>query len=231
MRKIIRKLDKKEVLTTDEYELLQSYLDNLSQVSFDSYEIFYSRYASLLWSEYNLYISRFKYDIDDFLNYLIYHPELISQAKRSVNIENLFPPQFQPYLEYLHANGNLSELLGLIGNNLNRGTAHQEILPQARVNNVVLKYENDNPYKEIGLKAHFGRLCKYQFITRLQSYRYLTRNKAKEDGINALAGDKLSGIFTNKYKSIYYYIFLTENDDFKAQAAAAILNLALYGRP
>jgi hypothetical protein len=231
MRQILRKLDKRQSLTPEEYELLQSYIDTLSEVSFDSYEVFYARYASILWNEYSLYIPHFKYDIDDFINYLSYHPDTISKIKNGNNPQDLFPTELQPYLNSLLKNDSLTGLLQLLANNTEGEEAPgYGTLPRARTGNIVFKYEEDNPYKEIGLKSHFHRLSKYQFITRLQSYRYLTRNKAKVDSIYVLTGDKLGGIFTNKYKSIYYYIFLSEHNPAKAETAARILNLAFYGK-
>jgi hypothetical protein len=55
----------------------------------------------------------------------------------------------------------------------------------------------------------------------------LTRNKAHADKIDFVGPDRLGGIFTNKQKSIYYYIYLTEQNEVKARNACRILHLAL----
>jgi hypothetical protein len=102
-------------------------------------------------------------------------------------------------------------------------------LPEPRQKVLVYKYETANPYKETGLKSHFDRIGRYSFVSRLQSIRYLRGSKASEDKIELISGDCLGGIFTNKEKSIYYYIFLTENNALKAKNACRVLNLALYG--
>ncbi|MEN6351069.1 MAG: hypothetical protein ABFD08_16950, partial [Syntrophomonas sp.] len=94
---------------------------------------------------------------------------------------------------------------------------------------VVYIYEEANPFKEPGLKAHFERLGRYPFITRLQSYRYLTRNRASRDRIECREADRLGGIFSNKLRSIYYLIYLSEADSKKAETACQLLNSVFYG--
>ncbi len=229
MRGILRKLDKRERLTDKEYEELLKYIDTLLSSSAESYDLFYTRYSSVLWRDYSVYIPHFKYDIDDLINHLIYHPELFDTMAGTPDMLELFPVEMHPYIAYTLKQEN-HYLLKQLSRSLAEPASNPQQLPSARSGSVVIKYEDANPYKEIGLKSHFKRLSKYQFITRLQSYRYLKGSKASQDRIDVLEADKLGGIYTNKEKSIYYYIFLNEKDIIKAENACYVLNIALYGR-
>ncbi len=230
MRTIFRKLDLRKTLSETEYQALLNYIDALAESSLESYQLFYNRYSAILWQDYTVYIPKFKYEIDDLFNYLLYHPELLVQIQRTTTKSlELFPPELHPYLSYLLEQEQDWALIKKISRSLSRSLTSRPQLPSARKEKIVIKYERGNPYKEIGLKSHFERLARYQFITRLQSYRYLQRGKASQDQIRVLDRDKLGGIYTNKEKSIYYYIFLSQKDIIKAQNACLALNTALYG--
>lgn len=229
MRGILRKLDQGQKLNEEEYQALMAYIDELRDKSPESYELFYERYARLLYKDYSTYLPRFIQGIDQLVNFLTEKPELLPKLKEKPFPLELFPPELRPYLQYsLKLSADefpLSILLDFLDNN-------QELvrqLPLARKNEVVYKFEDGNPYKEAGLKAHFDRLSRYSFITRLQSYRYLSGGKASFERIEFLAADRLGGIFTNREKSLYYYIFLSEADEIRAKNACHLLNMVFYG--
>jgi hypothetical protein len=229
MRAILRKLDKRKTLTEQEYKDLLQYIDALFENSLESYKVFFDRYSAVLWLDYSLYIPRFKYQIDDLINYLVYHPDVLPQMQEEANLLKLFPANLHPYLSYLLEQETHWTILRKLSSTLFQTDADLLELPPARISDAVIKYEEGNPYKEIGLKTHFERLARYQFVTRLQSYRYLQRGKASQDKITVLEKDKLGGIYTNKEKSIYYYIFLHQSDLVQAENACIILNAAFYG--
>lgn len=229
MRKTFKKLDRREILTEDEYGRLMEYARQLCEEAPPSYELFYERYAAILARDYYTCLPRFHYGIDDLVNFLVHNPALILSDSGQFPLE-LFPVEYHPYLRYLFTDRMDYAFLKPVLDYLKASTVSTAALPATRTGPVVYKFEDSNPYKEIGLKVHFDRLSRYQFITRLQTYRYLTRNKASHDKIEVLAGDRLGGIFTNKEKSIYYYLFLSEKDIHKAENASRLLNLAFYGR-
>lgn len=102
-------------------------------------------------------------------------------------------------------------------------------LPGHRTEEVVIKYEDANAAKEPGLQAHFERLARYPYITRIQTYRYFRGGKARQDRFDVAGEDCLRGIFTNKDRSILYHVYLSENHLQKAQAACRQLNKDFYG--
>ena len=51
-----------------------------------------------------------------------------------------------------------------------------------------------------------------------------------EQGFEVVGDDTLSGIFTNKEKSIYYYVYLTEASPARTENACRLLNQVFYGR-
>jgi hypothetical protein len=227
MRNILRKLENRQPLNEGEYEALLEYAHKLSVDSPDSYLLFFGQYADYLLRDYATYLPRFARGRDDFINFLLSKPDLVQDLKNNPLSINDLPIEFRPFLMHtfpnkIVTNSNLPILDLLIKNNrlLNE-------LPFPRTTEIVYKYEEANPYKEPGLKVHFERIGRYSFVTRLQSYRYLTRSKAHQDKIDLVGLDCLGGIFTNKQKSIYYYIYLTEQNEVKAKNACLILNLAL----
>lgn len=102
-------------------------------------------------------------------------------------------------------------------------------LPAHRTEEVVIKYEDANASKEPGLQAHFERLARYPYVTRIQSYRYFRGKKARQDRFDVAGEDCLRGIFTNKDRSILYHVYLSENHLQKARAACRQLNKDFYG--
>ncbi len=230
MRRILKKLSHKDPLDSEEYRQLMSYIDELRIHSGSSYAVFHEQYSRKLFEQYSIYLPRFHYDIDDLVNYILFHPEEVDEWLETNRIvPDAFPQEMKSYFQEMNGHSEDIDILNMIRLLAKRFGNRVSELPCARSKEVVFKYEEDNPYKEIGLKSHFERLSRYLFITRLQSYRYLTRNKSSRDKIEVVESDKLGGIFTNKEKSIYYYIFLSEKDIQKAANACQVLNLALYG--
>jgi len=230
MRRILRKLNQGEELGEEEYTQLLNYTEELMLHSPESYEVFYEQYASRLFQDYYTYIPRFRVGFEDLINYLGQHPEALYYLSLNPFPVNEFPPGLHPYLHYIFSNkAAVQELQDLMS--ITQNEVVFKNLPNPREGSIVFKYEDGNINKEKGLRSHFNRLGRYSFITRLQTYRYLTRNKAATDRFEYIDSDRLGGIFTNKEKSIYYLIFLTEKDSLKARNACELLNLAFYGRP
>lgn len=167
--------------------------------------------------------------MDDLIQLLIQQPELWYKLKQEPFSLQSFPPEYHPFIYSILEQPETRQLLDELLQLLNQPRP-DDILPRPRSDEPVYIYEDGNPFKEIGLKTHFERLGRYHFITRLQSYRYLSRRKASNDRVQYLYPDRLGGIFSNKEKSIYYYIFLSESNEEKARNAANLLNLALYGK-
>jgi hypothetical protein len=198
MRAIFKKLDRHIKLNTDEYWKLMQYIEDLRVKSPESYETVYNHYARILFADYSTYLPRFPKEIDDLISYLAYNPSAIPLLENNIIIPELIPPDLFPYVEYLL--GNHSSLLSLKPVLSALQQQEQPVqLPAPRKAEPAIKYEDSNPYKEIGLKAHFDRLKRYPFITRLQTQRYLTRKTARER-FEYISPDKLGGIFTNKRK-------------------------------
>jgi hypothetical protein len=229
MRTIFRKLYRHQNLNEAEYAELMRYADGLRTTSIESYQLFYERFAAILFQDYYTYLPRFAYGSNDFFDYLLNNPSLLATLQLHSQPTDVFPPYLQEYLRHTYTDGlvtaNLLPRLDL----LRADNGAVLALPQPRQQDLVCKYEEANPYKEIGLKSHFDRIGRYSFVSRLQSVRYLRGNKASEDKIETVSSDCLGGVFTNKEKSIYYYLFLTEADDIKAENACQVLNQALYG--
>lgn len=229
MRAILRKLGRHSNLNEVEYEKLMDYAAELRALSSESYQLFFERYANILLLDYQTYLPRFTYGSDDFFDYLLKNPSLQAALQVQPLPTRVFPPYLQEYLHHTYPDG-LVEASSLPQLDLHQADRKASTtLPQPRQKDLVCKYEGGNAYKEIGLKSHFDRIGRYSFISRLQSVRYLRGNKASGDKIEPISSDCLGGVFTNKEKSIYYYIFLTEADDLKAGNACQVLNQALYG--
>jgi hypothetical protein len=226
MRSVLRKLNQGEELDAQEYQQLMDYAGQLMLNSPESYAVFYEQYASQLYRDYYTVIPRFQQSWDDLVNYLLKNP----QDLHLLEIEPLplqeFPEALHPYLQYAFQQQSDSQVLQKILRSLNQAVSNIDLLPRPRQGKIVYKYEDANSGKEIGLKSHFERLASYSFITRLQTYRYLIRSKAAVDKFEYIDGERLGGIFTNKEKSIYYFIYLSENDPVKARNACQALNIA-----
>lgn len=226
MRAILRKINKKEELSLLEYTELLNYMEKIRQESPDSYYVFYEKYAGLLYLNYNTPIPKYVWDMDNLINFLINNPHIYEKYDKVIPL-NVFPKEARPYL--LDTFGERGVIISDFWSDIINPQVIKE-LPSPRKDDIIIKYEEANPYKEKGLKVHFDRLTRYSFISRLQTYRYLTRNKASFDRFELVAPDSLGGIFTNKEKSIYYYVFLTEADEIKAKNACQLLNYTFYGR-
>lgn len=229
VRGIFNKLERRQELTGAEYQRLMEYADALRLDSPDSYVLFYDRYADIIYRDYTTFLSRFNYGIDDLFDFLLANPKaLVSLEKAQLDLA-LFPDRLHAYLQYLFISGPANNMIHKILQLLKPQSTMLGQVPMPRSKALVCKYEDANPYKEIGLKHHFERLGRYSFITRLQSYRYLSGNKASKARIEYIAPDQLGGIFNNKQKSIYYYLFLSEADSAKAANACKLLNSVFYG--
>lgn len=229
MRAIFRKLDRRQTLNIAEYQQLMEYIDQMGQKSAQSYSLFYQQYAGILADSYDTMLPRFWYGLDDVLNHLMANKEKLDPGESGRFSLEQFPPELHPYLKYTFCHGGEQQYLLRWAKWLQEKSEKELALPRPRSGRVALIYEDGNPYKEPGLKVHFERLSRYTFISRLQSYRYLTRNKVPRDHIEVLAPDRLGGTFTNKDKSLYYFIYLTEEDPAKAENACQVLNLVLEG--
>lgn len=229
MRAILKKLERLQELSETDYSALMEYIQKLRTDSIPSYRLFYQRYAVLLYQNYNTYLPAFDYNLNDIINLFGEHPELLSCIKKGPLEWQAFPVQYQKVARACLENPINRPFFFELVNHLAKRPQSTMQLPKPRQNDVVFIYEDNNPYKEQGLKAHFERLSRYAFITRLQSIRYLNRNKARQDRLEVFKPDRLGGIFTNKYRSVYYYAYLTEAVEAKAQEACLLLNLAFYG--
>jgi len=230
MRAIIKKLANHQELNTEEYQNLMGYIQHLRVHSLPSYQVFYQRYAGVLYKQYSTYLPEFEYTLGDVISLLVEQPELLSFALQRPVQWQYFPPAYRPYLQTCAQNRLKGQLFYEVVKQMADKPENLASLPRPRDAEVAMLFEDQNPFKERGLKAHFDRLSRFTFITRLQSVRYLTQHKAKQDRVEVLAPDRLGGIFTNKEKSIYYYIYLTESIEVKARKACALINLALYGQ-
>lgn len=229
MREILRKLYRHQNIDEAEYAALMDYADELRTTSPESYQLFYQRFATILFLDYYTYLPRFAHGPDDLYNYLVSNPAILAALKIGPLAIDSFPPHLREYLQWSYPEGQVIGSLLPALDFITTDNAVSFALPSPRRRNLICKYEEANPYKELGLKSHFDRIGRYSFVSRLQSVRYLRGSKASEDKIETVSSDCLGGVFTNKEKSIYYYIFLTEADDIKAGNACQFLNQALYG--
>lgn len=229
MRTVLRKLSRQQVLNPEELDRLMEYGGGLRAGSPPSYELFYERYAAILYHDYNVHLPRSNYSVDDLYDFLLAHPELARHLRAKPLDMAMFPVESHDYLGSAQGLDILYNTVLPALEYIQSLDPKTRDLPRPRLSELVIKYESGNPLKETGLKTHFNRLEAYSFISRLQSVRYLRGTKASQDRIDVIAGDRLGGIFTNKAKSIYYYIHLTENDRGKASHACRVLNRDLYG--
>lgn len=230
MRHILRKITKGLSLSNIEEENLLSYCQNLRYKSPESYLVFYEQYRQRLFQKQHILIPNLDFGLDDIIDYLLQNQKYIALIKQEYFSEEFFPLYLRKYVHILmNEPKHYSFLLSII-NEINNLDISLRELPQARKKNVVIKFEDANINKEIGLKHHFERIARYSFVNRIQSYRYLSSNKANQDRIDYYSPDCLKGVFTNKDKSIMYYIFLSEHDEIKAINACHILNMSLSAK-
>jgi len=228
LRAILKKVKQQTELSPSEWERLLVYIENLGQTSGESYGLFRMEYGFFLSGHYQFFLPEFYYGADHLADFIGQNYAFLSiQAQVPLDLA-LFPSELHPYVKrhfMTDAHPALwGELLALFPPLEATGTA----LPIPRAQRLVTIYEESNPRKETGLRLHWQRLHFYSFITRLQSYRYLTKNKAKQDCFRVLTPEKLRGIYTNREKSIYYFVYLTEADKIKAQNACKLLNHVFY---
>ncbi len=231
MRAILKKLLRQQELCQDEYKNLMDYIRHLQVHSSFSYQVFHRRYSRVLHEQYATYLPEFEYTLGDVISLLAREPELLIYAQQRPVQWQYFPTPYQPFLKACSEMQAEGRLFYEIVDQMAMKPERLNELPPPHDGEVVMLFEDRNPFKEPGLKAHFDRLSRFSFITRLQSIRYLTVHKAKQDRIEVVAADRLGGIFTNKEKSIYFYIYLTESNWAKAGEACRLMNLALYGLP
>lgn len=230
MRVLLRKLEQNQPLKESEYEQLLAYIDHIQSSSPETYALFCMQYRQIILKDYSHYLPLFPAGRDELSEFLIRFPQAVPQMDFLPASLSAFPVNLHPYLLYmLKTSATVIQELTAYIVKAQETSGSGILLPQPRQGEVVYKFEDSNPFKEAGLKAHFDRLSRFSFITRLQSYRYLTGSKAARDRIETVDGQCLGGIFTNKEKSIYYYIFLSEDDLTKAHLACQVLNTALYG--
>ena len=226
MRKLLRKLEQKTSLQADEFDQLLVYIDQLRQSTPESYTLFCQQYGGILYEQYATYLPRFPAGLDQLIEFVMRDSSARKALAALPATLGYFPPALHPYLlDRLQHDPRSLQSLDIPDV---MAVDSSSSLPKPREQSVVYKFEAANSNKEAGLKAHFDRLSRFTFVSRLQSYRYLTRHKATRDRIEVVDGQCLGGIFTNKEKSIYYYIFLTEDDLDKAHLACQTLNSALY---
>lgn len=227
MRKLLRKLEHNRSLSAAEYNQVMDYIDQLQQTAPESYFLFCQQYGGILYKQYSTYLPRFPAGMDQLIEFLVRNSWACKEIAALPATLSSFPHALHPYLLYmLHHDPSSLQSINIPDM---AAAAESCSLPEPRKQSLVCKFEAANINKEAGLRAHFERLSRFTFISRLQSYRYLTRHKAAQDRIEVVDGQCLAGIFTNKEKSIYYYIFLTEDNLSKAQLACQTLNTALYG--
>ncbi len=228
MRAILRKLYRHQELTGEEYDRLMQYAQDLRQTYQPAYEQFYGRFAAILYQDYHVSLPYFNCGLDDVLDYLLSNPGLVGDLGNKPYDPEMFPPHLRDYLQSIDLQDTIyNHVLPTL--ELIKSRADIIDLPRPRNTSLVCKFETGNPLKEAGLKAHFDRVGSYSFVSRIQSVRYLRGSKASRDKFEVISADCLGGIFTNKEKSIYYYVFLTENDLNRANNACRVLNGALYG--
>lgn len=230
MKTIMQKIEQQRPLAPEEYAALHAYTEDLRWHDPIAYRAFYQSRAEDLACSYAVFLPRYSYGRDDFYDYLLQNPELAQNLTGQVQVTETFPLHLHEYLLDQYGNFIDAETLQIMQEALCAHFDALSKLPAPRQKDPVYKYEDNNQYKEPGLKNHFERIGRYNFVTRIQSYRYLRGSKSVNDKIEVISPDCLGGIFTNKEKSIYYYIFLTEENESKAINACRVLNRSLYGK-
>lgn len=229
MFRILRKIKRQEPLTAEEREKLLHTAEELSSFPHTGWRRFFEFYAHDCAQGYHINLPLFACDLDVVYDWLLQNPDILQQLMQKPLPQRDYPPSLADYLSYTFGSEITAEDVRPLLDYY-QGTLEADALPIPRSKEPVFKYEENNPYKEIGLKNHFERLARYSFISRLQSYRYLSGRRAAADRFDVVADDTLSGIFTNKEKSIYYYIYLTERNLTRTQNACRLLNQVFYGK-
>ncbi len=227
MRHILRKIKQNQPLENGEKQQLYLYIEHLRHESRESYQLFYDRYSRLLYVNYQICLPPQGDDLFELVHYLL---ETACHDKpgedKTSGSEVTIPWHYSA--RDLFKDESARNLYTLARSYLQEKNINTKVLPRPRQHKPVFKYEVANPSKETGLKQHFERIARFTFVSRLQSYRYLSGNKANRDRIDYFSPDTLKGIFTNKEKSIYFYIYLSESHREKARNACELLNFSLY---
>lgn len=230
MRPILRKVINHIPLDATEYQQLLEYVERLREQGEESYHVFRANYGASLARDYALYLSRFSAGRAEMIQYLAGNPGVVKALRHGPLPVNEFPARFRDYLQAEYGEYLEAKQVGDILDWLDRQMVFAAGLPRKREGEAVLVYETGNPHKEWGLEYHFERIARHPFVTRIVSVRYLSRNKARADRFEVRGDDRLAGIFTNREKSIFYLVYLTEADSRKAENACKLLNLVFYDR-
>jgi len=229
MRAVLRKLVDRIPLEEEEYRRLLAYTETLRSGSEESYRVFRDNYGSLLMADYGIRLPRFASGRAEFLEYLCQNWEVVQALKLGPLPVSTMPVSLQEYLRTEYGSEIKAEQVRDLVEWIERNQTAGHGLPRPRKRDPVLVYEVGNENKEIGLAQHFRRIARHPFVSRIVSVRYLSRGKAAQDRFEVRGEDVLSGIFTNKEKSIYYLVYLTEADLCKAANACNLLNHVFYG--
>jgi len=226
--RLLRKIKNHIPISLDEKKELILELERLSHFPNPGWKTLFNFYSDDLATA-GIVIPLFAVDPDNIYNWLLENPELLEKLKSDGIPAKDYPIEMADYLNYYYGDclkaDDVPELLLFHQENL-----LADALPIPRSNPPSFKYEEGNPYKESGLKNHFERIARYSFVNRIQSYRYLTAHRASADRFEVVSEDTLSGIFSNKEKSIYYYVYMTERNQQRTENACRLLNQVFYGK-
>ncbi|MDH7496982.1 MAG: hypothetical protein QHH05_00840 [Syntrophomonadaceae bacterium] len=220
---MLRKVARRLPLDAGEMERLHRYVRELRSADPQGFALLCETYGEALEGEYGFSLDGVEAGRGELLAHLLQHPGLVEELAREPQPLEAFPPRLRPYLASEFGGrvtaAQVQDLLAWV-----RELEKPKELPMARKGDAVLVYEEGNPGKETGLEAHFQRVARLPFVTRLVSVRYLRRGKASADRFEVRGDDCLSGVFTHRDKSIYYLVYLTEADADKAGQACRLLN-------
>ncbi len=229
MYRILRKVKRHEPITPEERQTLLKGIEPLFAVPNAGWRYFFACYARDLAEYYSIELPLFACDPDVVYDWLLQNPPLLEQLMQGGLTQKDYPLELADYLLYTFGTEiTPQDVAPLIASF--QGKLEDHLLPVPRTRPPAFKYEENNPFKEAGLKNHFERVARYSFVSRIQSYRYLTGRRAAADRFEVVADDTLSGIFTNKEKSIYYYVYLTEASPARTENACRLLNQVFYGK-
>lgn len=228
MYRILRKIKNHFPLNSEEKKKLLLEIEHLNNFPNPAWIYFFNFYSDDLASQ-GIIVPLFPCDLDTVYSWLLANPDLIEILKHSYIQRKDYPIELADFLSYTFGNylraEDFPQLMAYYHENIDADT-----LPISRSKPPTFKYEEGNPYKEIGLKNHFERIARYSFVSRLQSFRYLNGRLASMDRFEVFSDNMLSGIFTNKEKSIYYYVYLTERNQQRAENACRLLNRVFYDK-
>lgn len=229
MRPVLRKISDRVPLAPREFRQLIDYVEHVRAHGEASYQVFRQNYGSVLYELYGIYLSRFGTGRAELAEFLFANPGVARTLRGTPLPVNAFPTRFRGYLREEYGESlqpsDVEDILRWLPGDKDKDAG----LPREREQEPVLVYEAGNPGKEWGLQQHFERIARHRFVTRVVSVRYLARGKAKKDRFEVRGDDVLGGIFTNREKSIYFMVYLTEAEPSKTANACQLLNLVFYG--